>query len=81
MAEGPGGSGTVHRTCELVLGGRFLLPRRLGNAVTRRLFTDINRRFGEILRAAGAPLRIEHDEPAFLGNTFRILLLRKEAAS
>jgi hypothetical protein len=37
--------------------------------------------FGQILRAAGAPLRVERDEPAFLGNTFRILLLRKEAAS
>lgn len=60
-------------------GARPSLPRRLANAVTRRLFSDINRSFGEILRKAGAPLRVEHDEPAFLGNTFRILLLRKEA--
>jgi phosphatidylethanolamine/phosphatidyl-N-methylethanolamine N-methyltransferase len=53
------------------------LPRRIANAVTRRLFSDINRRMGEILQEAGAPLRVEHDEPAFLGAAFRILLLRK----
>lgn len=59
-------------------GARPSLPRRMANAVTRRLFSDINRRMGEILQQTGAPLRIEHDEPAFLGGTFRILMLRKE---
>lgn len=58
-------------------GARPSLPRRLANAVTGALFTDINRRFGEILQGAGTPLRVERDEPAFLGGAFRILLLRK----
>lgn len=58
-------------------GTRPSLPRRLANAVTGALFTDINRRFGEILQGAGTPLRVERDEPAFLGGAFRILLLRK----
>jgi phosphatidylethanolamine/phosphatidyl-N-methylethanolamine N-methyltransferase len=58
-------------------GARPGLPRRLANAVTRTLFTDINRRMGEILKRSGAPLWIEYDEPAFLRGTFRILLLRK----
>lgn len=58
-------------------GARPSLPRRLANAVTGALFTDINRRFGEILQGAGKPLRVERDEPAFLGGAFRILLLRK----
>lgn len=54
------------------------LPRRLANALTGALFTEINRRMGEILETSGAPLRVEHDEPAMLGGTFRILRLRKE---
>lgn len=58
-------------------GARPALPRRLANAATSRLFSDINRRFGDILQQSGAPLRIEHDEPALFGNTFRILMLRK----
>ena len=58
-------------------GARPSLPRRLANAVTGTLFTDINRRLGDILERSGAPLRIEHDEPAMLGGTFRIVLLRK----
>lgn len=58
-------------------GARPSPPRRLANALTRRLFSDINRRLGEILQKSGAPLRIEHDEPALLGGAFRILLLRK----
>lgn len=59
-------------------GARPRLPRRLANAVTRTLFTDINRRLGDILACSGAPLHIAHDEPAFLGGTFRIVLLRKQ---
>ena len=53
------------------------LSRRLANAVTGTLFTDINSRLGDILKHSGAPLRIGHDEPAMLGGTFRIVLLRK----
>jgi ubiquinone/menaquinone biosynthesis C-methylase UbiE len=58
-------------------GARPRLPRRIANTVTRTLFTDINRRLGDILERSGAPLRIEHDEPAMFGGAFRILLLRK----
>ncbi|HYO13038.1 MAG TPA: methyltransferase domain-containing protein [Thermoanaerobaculia bacterium] len=58
-------------------GARPNLPRRIANAATSVLFSDINRRMGEILRASEAPLRIEHDEPGLLGGFFRILLLRK----
>lgn len=58
-------------------GARPSLPRRLANAFTGALFTDINRRLGDILERSGAPLRIEHDEPAMLGGAFRIVLLRK----
>jgi phosphatidylethanolamine/phosphatidyl-N-methylethanolamine N-methyltransferase len=56
------------------------LLRRAANLWTDALFTDINRRMGDILRAAGAALRVERDEPSLLGGTFRILLLRKEGA-
>jgi phosphatidylethanolamine/phosphatidyl-N-methylethanolamine N-methyltransferase len=58
-------------------GERPSAARRLANVVTGTLFTDINRRLGEILERSGAPLTIEHDEPALLGGAFRILLLRK----
>jgi len=58
-------------------GARPHLPRRLANAFTRTLFTDINRSLGDILERSGVPLRIEHDEPALFGGTFRIVLLRK----
>ena len=53
------------------------LPRRLLNAVTSVLFTDINRRFGEILKAGGNGLDVVHDEPAGFGGAYRIVLLRK----
>jgi phosphatidylethanolamine/phosphatidyl-N-methylethanolamine N-methyltransferase len=58
-------------------GARPNLPRRIANAATCVLFSDINRRMGEILRASGAPLRVDRDEPGLLGGFFRILLLRK----
>lgn len=52
--------------------------RRLVNALTRAIGTDVNRQLGAILAAAGAPLAVEHDEPALLGGVFRIVLLRRE---
>ena len=58
-------------------GERPSAARRLANLVTGTLFTDINRRLGEILERSAAPLAVEHDEPALLGGAFRILLLRK----
>jgi phosphatidylethanolamine/phosphatidyl-N-methylethanolamine N-methyltransferase len=57
-------------------GTRPSAPRRLANVVTRALFTDINRRFEEILAASGAPLVVECDEPA-LGGLFRHIVLAK----
>lgn len=59
-------------------GTRASPPRRLLNLATSTLFSDVNRRFGDILAAAGVPLKVEHDEPALLGGFFRILRLRKE---
>jgi ubiquinone/menaquinone biosynthesis C-methylase UbiE len=50
---------------------------RLLNVLTRTLFTDVTRRFQDILERSGAPLRIESDSPALLGGLFRHLLLRK----
>lgn len=51
--------------------------RRLVNVASRLLFTDLNRRLGDILRAAGAPLEVEIAEPALFGGMFRIVRLRK----
>jgi ubiquinone/menaquinone biosynthesis C-methylase UbiE len=57
--------------------GQPSVLRRAANVVTTILFSDINRKIGNLVTASGAPLVMEHDEPALLGNTFRILLLRK----
>jgi ubiquinone/menaquinone biosynthesis C-methylase UbiE len=54
------------------------LPRRIANAVSRTLFTDINRRMGDILSRSGARLRVEIDEPALMGGMFRVMVLRKD---
>jgi hypothetical protein len=32
---------------------------------------------GDILSRSGAPLRVEHDEPALMGGMFRVMVLRK----
>jgi ubiquinone/menaquinone biosynthesis C-methylase UbiE len=53
------------------------LPRRIANAVSGALFTEINRRMGDILKHSGAPLRVEHDEPVMIGGMFRVIVLRK----
>jgi ubiquinone/menaquinone biosynthesis C-methylase UbiE len=52
--------------------------RRLANLATNLLATDITRRLGDILGAAGAPLRVAHDEPVGAAGFFRIVLLRKD---
>ena len=54
---------------------------RVLNVVTRVLFTEMTRRFEDILEASGAPLVPEHDQPAFLGGLYRHLLLRKARGS
>ena len=74
----PGGRITVFDKF-LPDGAHPSLRRRLLNALTRAIGTDVNRRLGDILAAAGSPLVVEHDEPALLGGVFRIVLLRKQA--
>ncbi len=54
------------------------LPRRIANTVSRTLFTDINRRMGDILSRSGARLRVEIDEPVMMGGMFRVMVLRKD---
>jgi phosphatidylethanolamine/phosphatidyl-N-methylethanolamine N-methyltransferase len=58
-------------------GARPGVWRRLVNAGARVVATDINRQLAAILRASGAPLAVEHDEPALLGGVFRLVLLRR----
>ncbi len=53
------------------------LLRRGADVVAGLLATNINRRMGDILTRAAAPLRVVHDEAAALGGFFRIILLRK----
>ncbi|HET7291790.1 MAG TPA: methyltransferase domain-containing protein [Vicinamibacteria bacterium] len=50
---------------------------RLLNLVTRVLFTDVTRNLEDIVSRSGAPLRIEHDEPALFKGLFRRVLLRR----
>jgi SAM-dependent methyltransferase len=49
--------------------------RRLLNLATRALFSDINRRLEPLLLGTG--LRIERDEPAAFGGTYRTVTLSK----
>jgi ubiquinone/menaquinone biosynthesis C-methylase UbiE len=55
------------------------VTRRAVNLVVGPLITDINRRFGTILRESGAPLVVEHDEPAAWRGLYRRITLRKTA--
>jgi phosphatidylethanolamine/phosphatidyl-N-methylethanolamine N-methyltransferase len=57
------------------------LVLRLMNVVTRTLFTDVTRRFEDILERSGAPLVVERDSPALFKGLFRHLLLRKPTDS
>ncbi|HKV13086.1 MAG TPA: methyltransferase domain-containing protein [Thermoanaerobaculia bacterium] len=72
----PGGRITVFDKF-LPDGAKPSLPRRMLNRVTGLLFSDINRRLGDVLKASGAPLTVEREEPALFGGMFRIILLRK----
>jgi len=51
--------------------------RRGVNAISRVVATDLNRRFGDILSAAAAPVTVVRNEPAAFGGYVRILILRK----
>jgi phosphatidylethanolamine/phosphatidyl-N-methylethanolamine N-methyltransferase len=54
---------------------------RLVNIVTSALFTDVTRRFEDILERSGAPLVIEDDKAALFKGLFRHIQLRKTAPS
>jgi len=62
---------------KFVRGERVPLSLRALNLLAKPLFTDVTRRFEDILERSGAPLRVEHDAPALLGGFFRHLLLGK----
>jgi phosphatidylethanolamine/phosphatidyl-N-methylethanolamine N-methyltransferase len=49
--------------------------QRAGLALLDLVFTSTNRRMGEILARSGAPLAVEHDEPAI--GSYRHLVLRR----
>jgi phosphatidylethanolamine/phosphatidyl-N-methylethanolamine N-methyltransferase len=57
---------------------RAPLVRRLGNLVTKALFSsDLNRRLGPLVRSTG--LATTRDEPVAFGGLFRVVTLRKAA--
>lgn len=51
------------------------VPRRLLNLVMKALCTDMNRRFGPLVRPTS--LEVERDEPAAFGGMYRLITLRK----
>ncbi len=51
------------------------------NMVIRVLFTDMTRRFEDILERSGADLVVVRDEPVFPGGLYRRLLLRRAGES
>jgi len=53
------------------------LALRALNVVIRVLFTDMTRRFEDILERSGVDLVVVRDEPAFAGGLYRRLLLRR----
>ncbi len=55
------------------------LRRRVANACSTLLGTDINRRLGEMV--AGLPCEVARDEPSLLGGMYRVVLLRRGAAA
>ncbi len=53
------------------------LKRRVLNMVARPLFSDMNRRLGPLVQAAG--LAIEYDRPAAFGTMYRVVTLARPA--
>jgi ubiquinone/menaquinone biosynthesis C-methylase UbiE len=49
--------------------------RRLSNAFSTLLGTDINRRLGDTI--AGLPCEVVRDEPSIVGGMYRVILLRR----
>ena len=71
----PGGRAVVFD--KFVRARRAPLPLRLLNVVTSTLFTDVTRRFEDMLERSRAPFVVERDAPALFGGLFRHLVLRK----
>jgi ubiquinone/menaquinone biosynthesis C-methylase UbiE len=69
----PGGRMVVFD--KFVRGARPPLLLRVANLVTSVLFTEVTRRFEDILERSYAPLEVVSDEPALLGGLFRRVLL------
>ena len=55
--------------------GRPSLKRRVLNMVARPLFSDMNRRLGPLVQAAG--LAIQHDTPVAFGSMYRAVTLTR----
>jgi ubiquinone/menaquinone biosynthesis C-methylase UbiE len=51
------------------------MRRRLLNVIAKPLFSDMNRRFGPLVRGTG--LTLEHEEPIAFGGMYRLITLRK----
>ena len=62
---------------KFVRGPRTPLLLRAANLVASVLFTDVTRRFEDILDRSRAPLVVVRDEPALLGGLFRRVLLTR----
>jgi phosphatidylethanolamine/phosphatidyl-N-methylethanolamine N-methyltransferase len=71
----PGGRVVVFD--KFVRGKRIPFVLRVLNAPVRVLFTDMTRRFEDVLEVSGSDLVLLYDRPAFLGGLYRHLLLRK----
>jgi phosphatidylethanolamine/phosphatidyl-N-methylethanolamine N-methyltransferase len=71
----PGGRVVVFDKFVLTL--RPPLALRALNVVIRVLFTEMTRRFEDILERSGADLVLVRDEPVFAGGLYRRLLLRR----
>jgi SAM-dependent methyltransferase len=71
----PGGRAVVFD--KFVRGGPPPLAVRALNPVVRVLFTEMTRRFEDILERSGTGLATVADRPAFFGGLYRHILLRK----
>jgi ubiquinone/menaquinone biosynthesis C-methylase UbiE len=74
----PGGRAIVFD--KFVRAGALPLAVRVLNPVVRVLFTDMSRRFEEILARSGVDLAPVADRPSFFGGLYRHILLRKSDA-
>ena len=71
----PGGRAVVFD--KFVRSRRAPLALRLLNVVTSTLFTDVTRRFEDMLERSRAPFVVDRDVPLLFGGLFRQLVLRR----